>query len=237
VKPVLLLIPGMFNTSAIWDPVRAHLGADVDVRVADVLTQSSIGAMADDAWALVASLPPSAPLIVAGYSMGGYVLIELLARHAGRVKAAAFVDTSAQVETPESLAGRQKTIAALGRNFERAVSAVIPFSLHPDHHDRADLVEGMRTMMHAVGADTAIRQTGAIMKRADHRAMLAQLRMPTLVVCGAQDKVTPPEMSDDLAATIAGAERLTLQQAGHQVPLEQPQALAAALMQLITRAI
>jgi pimeloyl-ACP methyl ester carboxylesterase len=235
-KPVLLLIPGMFNTGAIWDPVRAHLDPAVDVRVADVLTQSRIAAMADDAWAQVADLPPGTPLIAAGYSMGGYVLIELLARHASRVGAAAFVDTSAQVETPDSMAAREKTIAALERSFERAVSAVIPFSLHPDHHTRSDLVEGMRTMMHAVGAEAAIRQTRAIMARADHRAMLAQLHMPTLVVCGAQDKVTPPALSDDLAALVPGAERLTLAQAGHQVPLEQPQALAAALMQLITRA-
>jgi pimeloyl-ACP methyl ester carboxylesterase len=235
-KPVLLLIPGMFNTGVIWDPVRAHLDPAVDVRVADVLTQSRIAAMADDAWAQVADLPPGTPLIAAGYSMGGYVLIELLARHASGVGAAAFVDTSAQVETPDSIAGREKTIAALERSFERAVSAVIPFSLHPDHHTRSDLVEGMRTMMHAVGAEAAIRQTRAIMARADHRAMLARLRMPTLVVCGAQDKVTPPALSDDLAALIPGAERLTLAQAGHQVPLEQPQALAAALMQLITRA-
>lgn len=235
-KPVLLLIPGMFNTAAIWDPVRAHLDPGVDVRVADVLTQASIAAMADDAWAQVAGLPPGTPLIAAGFSMGGYVLIDMLARHAGRVDAAAFIDTSAQIETPDSMVAREKTIAALGRSFERAVSAVIPFSLHPDHHTRADLVDGMRAMMHAVGADAAIRQTRAIMARADHRTMLAQLQMRTLVVCGAQDKVTPPELSDDLAALIPGAERLTLEQAGHQAPLEQPQALAAALMQLIARA-
>lgn len=234
-KPVLLLIPGMFNTRAIWDAVRTHLDPGLDVRVADVQTQTSMGDMADDAWALVSALPPGTPLIAAGYSMGGYVLIELLARHADRVAAAAFIDTSAQIETPESMAAREKTIAALGRSFERAVSAVIPFSLHPDHHTRTDLVEGMRAMMHAVGADTAIRQTHAIMARADHRTMLAQLQLPALVVCGAQDKVTPPELSDDLAALLPGAERLTLQHAGHQVPLEQPQALAAALMQLIAR--
>jgi pimeloyl-ACP methyl ester carboxylesterase len=236
-KPVLLLIPGMFNTAAIWDPVRAHLDPGVDVRVANVLTQPSIAAMADDAWAQVAGLPPGTPLIAAGFSMGGYVLIDMLARHAGRVNAAAFIDTSAQIETPDSMAAREKTIAALGRSFERAVSAVIPFSLHPDHHARADLVDGMRAMMHTVGADAAIRQTRAIMARADHRTMLAQLRLPTLVVCGAQDKVTPPELSDDLAALLHGAEQLTLQQAGHQAPLEQPQALAASLMRLVARAL
>jgi pimeloyl-ACP methyl ester carboxylesterase len=235
-KPVLLLIPGMFNTAAIWDPVRAHLGDDLDIHIADVLTQSSIAEMADDAWDRVAALEPGTPLVVAGYSMGGYVAIELLARHQARVSAAAFIDTSAQVETAESMQSREKTIAALERNFERAVAAVIPFSLHPDHHGDAGLVEGMRSMMHGVGAETAIRQTRAIMGRADHRAMLAQLAMPTLVLCGRQDKVTPPELSEALAALIPGARLSWLEQSGHQTPLEQPAEVAAALQQLITTA-
>lgn len=235
-KPVLLLIPGMFNTAAIWDPVRSHLDADVQVHVADVSTQSRIADMADDAWALVANLPPTRPLVVAGYSMGGYVLIELLARHRARVQAAAFIDTSAQVETTESMQNREKTIAALERNFDRAVAAVIPFSLHPDHHGRADLVGGMRSMMQVVGAQTAIRQTRAIMARTDHRAMLAQLAMPTLVVCGREDKVTPPALSQDLADLIPAARLHWLDQAGHQTPLEQPAELARAIGQLIASA-
>ena len=235
-KPVLLLIPGMFNTAAIWDPVRAHLGPDVEVLVADVLTQSRIPDMADDAWALVAHLPPATPLVVAGYSMGGYVLIELLARHRARVQAAAFIDTSAQVETAQSLQNREKTIAAVERNFERAVAAVIPFSLHPEHQGRADLVEGMRSMMHRVGAQTAIRQTRAIMARTDHRAMLAQLAMPTLVVCGREDKVTPPALSQDLADLLPDARLHWLDPAGHQTLLEQPAELARAIGQLIASA-
>lgn len=235
-KPVLLLIPGMFNTGAVWDPVRAHLGPDVDVRVADVLTQTGIGAMADDAWQQVAHLAPQTPLIVAGFSMGGYVAIELLARHPQQVHALALVDSSAGVESPETLVVREKTIAALERNFERTVAGVIAFSLHPDHHSRADLVDGMRTMMHRVGADAAIRQTRALMARSDHRAMLAKLAIPTAIVCGREDKVTPPALSEDLATLIPGARLTWLEQAGHQTPLEQPAALAQALLQLIASA-
>ncbi len=234
-RPVLLLIPGMFNTGAIWDPVRVHLGDGVQVLVADVLTQESITAMADDAWRLVDALAQQTPLIVAGFSMGGYVAIDLLSRHASQVRGVAFVDSSAQVETAESMQNREKTIAALERNFERAVSAVIPFSLHPDHHGPSDLIEAMRSMMHAVGAQTAIRQTRAIMGRADHRAMLAQLALPTLVVCGREDKVTPPAMSEDIAALVPGARLAWIEQAGHQTPLEQPAALARALADFIGR--
>ncbi len=231
----MLLIPGMFNTGAIWDPVRVHLGDGVEVRVADVLTQESITAMADDAWRLVDALPQQTPLIVAGYSMGGYVAIDLLSRHASQVRGVAFIDSSAQVETEASMLNRVKTIAALERNFERAVSGVIAFSLHPDNLGRTDLVEGMRSMMHAIGAQAAIRQMRAIMGRTDQRAVLAQLAMPTLVVCGREDKVTPPALSDDIAALVPGARLVWLAQAGHQTPLEQPAALADALQQLITR--
>ncbi|MCB2004921.1 MAG: alpha/beta fold hydrolase [Rhodoferax sp.] len=232
-KPVLLLIPGMFNTTAVWDPVRTHLGDDVDVRVADVLTQSSIGAMADDAWARVADLPSATPLVVAGFSMGGYVAIELLARHGARVQALGLVDTSAQVETEASRLNRDKSIAALERNFERTVAGIIAFSLHPQHHARTDLVEGMRAMMHAVGAEAAIRQIRAIVARADHRAMLAQLAIPTCIVCGREDKVTPPAASEDLAALIPGARLTWLESSGHQSPLEQPAELAQALLALV----
>lgn len=232
-KPVLLLIPGMFNTPAIFDAVREHIGPEIDVRVADVVTQSSMREMAEDAWKLVAQVPASTQLIVAGYSMGGYVTVELLSRHHARVDAVGFIDSSARTDTPESRVNREKTIAALERNFEKTVAGIIAFSLHPDNAARADLVSGMRSMLHSVGAETAIRQTRAIMARSDHRDMLARLNIPTLVICGRADKVTPPAMSEELAALIPGARLIWLEQSGHQTPLEQPAELAEALLQLV----
>ena len=56
-KTVLLLIPGMFNTVDVWKPVADLLQPEVDVRIANVLTQSSIVDMAADAWRLVADVP------------------------------------------------------------------------------------------------------------------------------------------------------------------------------------
>ena len=194
-KTVLLLIPGMFNTGAIWDPVVGALQALADapeVRIAQVLTQDSITAMADDAWRLVSDLPPGTPLVLCGFSMGGYVALELMAAHPGRVQALALVDSSAAVETPESTAVREKTISALERNFARTVDTIITFSLHPDSLHNTALVDGMRAMMHAVGPQAAIRQTRAIIGRRDHQALLRQLDLPALIVCGREDKVTPP---------------------------------------------
>ena len=237
--PVLLLIPGMFNTRAIWDPVVDALratGTAPDIRVADVLTQDSIAAMAADAWALVDTLPAGTPLVVCGFSMGGYVALELLATHPGRVHGLAMVDSAAGIETPESTVVRQKTIAALERNFERTVEGIIPFSLHPDSIGNTPLVEGMRRMMHAVGAQAAIRQTRAIIARRDHRALLESLHIPALVVCGREDKVTPPASSQELHRLLPHAQFEWIEEAGHQTPLEQPAQVAAHLHALVQRA-
>jgi pimeloyl-ACP methyl ester carboxylesterase len=237
-KPVLLLIPGMFNTTAIWDPVVATLRsfADApDIRVADVLTQDSITAMAADAWAHVADLPADTPLVVCGFSMGGYVALDLLAAHPARVQALVMVDSAAGVETAESLVLREKTIAALGRNFERTVEGIIAFSLHPDSLADTPLVDGVRTMMHAVGPEAAIRQTRAIIGRADHRPLLATLRLPTLIICGREDRVTPPAASEELLRLMPHAQLQWLENAGHQTPLEQAPRVAAHLQALVRR--
>ena len=237
-KPVLLLIPGMFNTTAIWDRVVGALNAfpgAPDIRIADVLGQETIAAMADDAWRLVGDLSPGTPLVVCGFSMGGYVALELLAAHPGQVHALAMVDSAAAVETAESTVVREKTIAALGRNFERTVEGIIAFSLHPDSLQDTALVDEMRAMMHSVGAQAAMRQTRAIIGRADHRPLLATLRLPALIVCGREDKVTPPTASQELLRLLPHAQMEWLEKAGHQTPLEQAPSLARHLMQLVRR--
>ena len=239
-KPVLLLIPGMFNTAAIWDPVRAALPEQADapgVRVADVLSQDSITAMADDAWHLVDDTAPDTPLIVAGFSMGGYVALELLANHPGRVHALALIDSAASVETAESTAVRRKTISALERNFERTVEGIIAFSLHPHSLQNSALVAGMRSMMHAVGAQGAIRQNRAIIDRRDHRSLLSRLALPTLIVCGREDRVTPPALSVDLQSLLPHAQLEWIDDAGHQTVLEQPQIVAGHLMTLVRQLV
>lgn len=238
--PVLLLIPGMFNTGAVWDAVREALRAHDDapeVRVADVLSQDSIAAMAQDAWQQVSDLAPGAPLIVVGFSMGGYVALELLANHPGRFSALAMVDSSAGVESAESMVVRQKTISALERNFERTVEGIIAFSLHPQSLQNTALVDGMRAMMHTVGAQNALRQTRALMVRRDHRAMLSQWAMPTLITCGREDKVTPPALSEELKALVPHAQLEWIDDAGHQTVLEQAPLVARHLMALVRQVV
>lgn len=228
-QPVLLLVPGMLNDERVWAGVAQALADVAQVRVARVTTQATILAMAQDAWALLADLPPEAPVVLVGFSMGGYVAIEMLARPQRRLRAAALVATSARPESPQGQAQREKSIAALQGDFARTVQGIAQWG---SHEPTPALLQALTAMMLDVGAETAVRQTRAIMARGDHREALARLDLPVHVLCGAADRITPPALSQELAALIPHARFHEIEKAGHMLPLEQPQTVAALLRPL-----
>ncbi|MFC6281956.1 MULTISPECIES: alpha/beta fold hydrolase [Polaromonas] len=232
-KPVLLLIPGMLNTAQVWDGVADRLREGAEVRVANVLTQPSIAQMAREAWTQVADLPPGVPLVLCGFSMGGYVAIEMLAGPARKISALALLDTSARPESPEGAVMREKTITAIGRDYSKVVDGVTQFATHATSREDAALMAQIREVMLGVDSETAIRQNRAIQDRSDHRALLARLDTPTLVICGREDKVTPPVLSEELAALIPGARLALIDNAGHMALMEQPASVAALIKTLL----
>ena len=236
-KPVLLLIPGMLNTPAVWAKVVPLLSDEADVRILNVQTQTSIGDMANDALALVADIPVGQPLVVCGFSMGGFVAIELLAARAHKIRAACLLDTSGRPESPESALQRGKTIAAIERDFEKVITGITRFATGVTSKTNIGLVDEILTVMLDVGPSTAMAQNRAIMARTDHRETLSKLNIPVLVVCGKEDLVTPPVLSEELAALIPGAQLEWIEGAGHMVPMEQPAALADLLKKFIARVL
>lgn len=232
-KPVLLLIPGMLNDARIWERVTPYLQNDADFRIADVLSQGSIAEMARDAWAQVADVPPDTPLVFCGFSMGGYVAIEMMANNVRSVRAIGLLDTSARPESREGEMVRQKTIAAIERNFPKVVEGILQFGTHAGSHADAALMDRLRQMMLGVGPQAAIRQNRAIASRGDYRESLATFEISTLVMCGRDDKITPPTLSQELAALIPRARLEWIDQAGHMTPLEQPERVADLLKTLL----
>jgi pimeloyl-ACP methyl ester carboxylesterase len=67
------------------------------------------------------------------------------------------------------------------------------------------------------------------MDRPDNRPLLPSVRVPSLVLCGRDDQPTPPELSEEIAAGIADSRLVLLDCCGHVSPLEQPEAVTAAL--------
>jgi len=234
-KPVLLLVPGMLNTAAVWSRVAPVLSDAAELRIADVTTQDSIAAMADDAWARVADVPPDVPLYVCGFSMGGYVALQMLADPRRAVAGLCLLCTSARPETPEGAAVRDKTIAAIGRSFDKVVETVLGLGTHPHTQADAARMQELRAVMRGIGAEAAVRQNLAVKTRADQRPLLPRLALPVRVVSSRDDRVVPPAAGEEMAAAIPGAQLVWLQGVGHMAPIEQPGQVADALRALLTR--
>ena len=234
-RPVLLLLHGLLNDERVWEPVASRLRQHADIRIPNLRRQDSMAQMARDAWAEVVGAPAGQPVVLAGFSMGGYVAIQMLAEAPRRAAALALVDTSCQPEPVANLPVREATVAGLQRDVVAEVGAILRRGVHPLNLPNAELMALGRRIMLDVGADAAVRQLRAIVGRADHRALLARLDMPTLVLCGRDDQVTPLALSREAAALIPGAELVVVEQAGHWAPMEQPDTVAEQLRLLLER--
>lgn len=233
-KPVLLLLHGMLNDERIWAPVAAALADAAEVRVPNLHRHESIAQMADAGWALLADVAPERRLVIAGFSMGGYVALQMLAEPKRRVQALALVSTSARGESAEGHVGREKTIAALERDFAKVVDDILLRGTAAAFQADANALAALRAQMMDVGAPTAIRQVRAIMGRADQLETARALQLEACVLTGVDDRIVVPALAEEVAAAIPGATLERLPDCGHMAPLEQTHRVAAALRRLLT---
>jgi pimeloyl-ACP methyl ester carboxylesterase len=163
--------------------------------------------------------------------MGGMLAMQLALRAPERVHGLALLGTSARADTPELIALRSRACEQFAQGqVDEVLRANVMFAFHPAHAADPTLVEGYLALVHRAGAEQLIRQNRAVMARADLRPMLPALTVPTLVVVGDGDLLTPPEHAREIAAAIAGAQLLLLPGAGHMLTLEQPVQVSTVLL-------
>jgi pimeloyl-ACP methyl ester carboxylesterase len=204
----------------------AALAPRHDCRAFVFREHDSVAAMAD---ALLAATPPRFTLV--GLSLGGYVAFEVLRRARDRVERLVLLDTTAAGDSEARRAGRLADIATVEHGGIEALVPALPGRwLLPAHAARADLVALMAAMAKSVGAVGQRSQQRAMLGRPDSIAGLTQVQVPTLVMCGAEDLVTPVADHEAIAARIAGARSETIADCGHLSTLEQPQAVNGVLV-------
>lgn len=116
-------------------------------------------------------------------------------------------------------------------DFEALVTAVLMAILHPAHqHDPALRAIHVR-MARTIGVEGLARQTEAVIARTDSRPSLRAISVPTLVLVGDQDPVTPPDHAEELAAAIVGSRLVVVPECGHDSTLEQPDPVNRALVE------
>lgn len=169
--------------------------------------------------------------VCCGLSMGGYVLFELMRRHPERVRALVLCDTKAEADTPQGKQGRDELAALAEREGMGPVGErLLPKLLGRTTQSRdPELVETVRAMVlrsPVTGVAGALR---AMRDRPDSTALLGEIRVPALVVGGAEDELTPPAVMEPMAGRILGARYVEVPSAGHMCPLEQPDAVNEVL--------
>jgi len=192
----------------------------------------------DDMRALAAAVLREAPFerfALAGFSMGGYIALEMIAQAPERIERLALVDTSARPETAKTSEARLRLIEMAERGrFPSVVDVLLPLMVHPSHLADAALVATIREMARRTGKEAFVRQEQAIMSRADSRPRLAAIRCPSLVVCGREDQLTPLDGHEEMATAIQGATLTVLETCGHMSTLERPEAVSGALREWLT---
>jgi pimeloyl-ACP methyl ester carboxylesterase len=222
----VVLIPGLLDSARLYAEQIPALWRLGPVMVADHTRDDS---MAGIARRILAGAPPRFAL--AGLSMGGYVAFEIMRQAPERVLRLALLDTTARPDTPEQSAARRTQIglAAEGRLSE-VVDASFPRLVHQARRHDAALREVLDRMVEEVGAAAFIRQQQANIARADSRPMLSGIHVPTLVLVGEADELTPPDRAAEMARAIPAAREVHVADCGHLSALERPHEVTRALL-------
>jgi pimeloyl-ACP methyl ester carboxylesterase len=227
----ILLIPGINATPRAFQEQLETFWQFGPVTIAD---QRGASTMSDIAEQILASAPPT--FILGGFSMGGYVALEIMRQAPERVVKLMLIDTRARPDSPEETANRRRNIAlAQGGKFEQAVASTFPNAVHPDHVNDATLKAIHLGMARATGPATYIREQEATMSRPDSRPSLAAIKVPTLIIVGDKDAITPPDAAREMHQAIAGSELAVIKDAGHMALVEQPEQVNAVLRAFLAK--
>lgn len=222
----LVLIPGLLNDAELWARQVPMLDDLVDrIVIPDTTAHEDIRETAAQVLA-----ETDGDLAVAGLSMGGYVAQEILRQAPERVERLALIDTSARRDSADQRRRRTGLIelADKGR-FKGVTPRLLPMLVHRSRLEDEAVTRPIFDMAARIGKDGFVRQQKAILSRDDSRDLLAGIAVPTLVMCGRDDQLTPLALSEEMAAAIPGATLHVIDTCGHLPALEHPEACGAAM--------
>jgi 3-oxoadipate enol-lactonase len=175
--------------------------------------------------------------VVGGASMGGYATLALLQTAAERIEGLVLANTRAGADSPEARANRRNMLALLDREGPAGVARdMMPKLLGKTTRESNPGIEANVRRLIKQQTPIAIRcAIQRMMHRPDSTPLLAQVRVPTLVVTGDEDEMIPIDDSRVLAAAVTGASLVVIPHAGHLSNLEQPDAFNHALNAFLTK--
>lgn len=226
----LVLVPGLLCDATVWREQAEALSGPYSVHIAAHDMSDTLGHMAQR---ILDAAPPVFSL--AGHSMGGRVALEVLRRAPERVTRLALLDTGFEALAPgengeRERAGRYRLLdmasregmLVMGREWARGM-------VHAARLADTALMDAIHQMIARAPVAQFEAQIHALLQRPDCTALLSQIRVPTLLLCGREDGWSPLARHVDMAQRISGSLLVDVPDCGHMSTMEQPSAVTDAL--------
>ncbi len=234
----VLLLHGFPHDRTLWEaqlaapPAGARLIA-VDLPGFGDSVSSEVPSL--DAWAdwgvavLDALALPKA--VIGGLSMGGYLALALWRRHPARVRGLILADTRAGADSDEGRAKRQAMQAQVVAQGVGAIAEQMLLGMagKTTREARPEAVAFLDAMMRRASIGAIHDALEAMRTRPDATPNLATISVPTLVICGAEDALTPVKESEAMHALLPDSQLAVIPAAGHASCVEAPAAFSALL--------
>lgn len=226
-KLQVIFVPGMASDGRLWQPVIDRLSDAVEPTIARCSGES----IADFADEILADAP--ARFVIAGISMGGYVALEVALRGDARLAGVALLNTNAR---PASALQVQRSTALLEDAKRGLFETVADKLAETVAGGKAEVAPLAAAMARALGCDGYLRQQRAVLARGDRRSELRQIAVPTLVIAGDDDRISPPSFHNEIARSVPGAE-LEIFPSGHLSTIEVPELVSSSLRDWLSRRV
>jgi pimeloyl-ACP methyl ester carboxylesterase len=240
--PPLVLVHGFPVDCRMWEAQVAELSSHSRTIAPDlrgfgrsVATDSfTIDSLADDLHALLVELD-ARQCVLAGYSMGGYVALAYVARYAADLRGLILVDTKADADNPQQKEARLKMAElARARGAQAIADEMVSKQLAPETpHRRPSVAAALHRLMEECPPATIEHALMAMRDRPDRAALLSTFKLPTLIIVGDSDSITPVSIAQSMQQRIPGAKLEIIRGAGHMSPMEQPAQVTRAMSRFL----
>ncbi|MGD8341418.1 MAG: alpha/beta hydrolase [Gammaproteobacteria bacterium] len=233
---LLVLVPGLMCDETVWKHQIAALQEDREIQVAEHGLSDSLGAMADRILDNAGT-----QFALAGHSMGGRVALEVLARAPERVTRLALLDTGFEGlafgdRGEREKAGRFRLLEiARKQGMLDMAEEWARGMVHPERLADQPLMNAIHSMIVRGGIEKFEAQINALLTRPDRTDLLANLHLPTLILCGHDDSWSPLSRHEQMAELIKGSRLVDVPDCGHMSTMERPEAITAALTDWLER--
>jgi 3-oxoadipate enol-lactonase len=191
---------------------------------------------ADDLTELLEDIAVTEPVVLVGFSMGGYIAWQFMRKYPHLVRSLVQCDTKAAADTDEARAGRIKmadNVAEWGSG--RVAEMMGPKLFAPETFEtKPNLVAAVRHVVEKTRPVAIAAAQRGMAERPDMNGFLPTINVPTLILCGAKDAISPPKEMQAIAAAIPGSKYVEIADAGHMTTMENPRAVNDALLSFIT---